>query len=290
MIDAPLAFAFGSGMLATVNPCGFAMLPAYLAYFLTADSTGGDKTGRATVARSLTVGLAVSAGFVAVFTAVGLTVIHLSSRVIDWVPWATIAIGVVLAILGVAMLRGYQPVIRLPKLDKGGRDTTFASMFVFGMSYAIASISCSLPLFLGPVVGTFRREDLLSGLATFVAYALGMTVVLLALTVSMGMARQTLLHGLRKAMRYVTRASGGLLVLVGAYLVHYGWYERRLQDGSTQGSEVVDLVTGWSRDISNWIDDLGYTRVGLLLCLALVVVLTATFGLRGARASSSSSR
>ena len=34
MIDAPLALAFASGMVATVNPCGFAMLPAYLGYFL----------------------------------------------------------------------------------------------------------------------------------------------------------------------------------------------------------------------------------------------------------------
>lgn len=287
MIDAPLAFAFGSGMLATVNPCGFAMLPAYLAFFLSAEGGGGDRTGTATIARSLTVGLAVSAGFIAVFSAVGLAVVHLSSRVYDWVPWATIVIGAALAVLGVAMLRGYEPVIRLPKLDRGGRDTTFASMFVFGMSYAIASISCSLPLFLGPVVGTFRREDLVSSLAAFVAYALGMTIVLLALTVSMGMARHTLLHGLRKAMRHVTRASGALLVVLGAYLVHYGWHERRVQGGSTQGSDVVDLVTGWSEDISGWVGDLGYARVGLLLSLGLVVVLAATFGLRGPRSTSS---
>jgi cytochrome c biogenesis protein CcdA len=286
VIDAPLAIAFGAGMLATVNPCGFAMLPAYLAYFLSAEGSGGDKTGRATIARSLTVGLAVSAGFIAIFSAVGLAVIHLSAQVYEWTPWATIVIGGVLVVLGLAMLRGYEPTISLPKLNRGGRDTTFSSMFLFGMSYAVASISCSLPLFTSTVVGTFRREDLLSSFAAFVAYALGMTLVLLALTVSMGMARQTLLHGLRKAMRYVTRVSGGLLLVVGAYLVHYGWYERRLQDGSTRGSKVVDLVTGWSEDVSNWVHDLGYTRVGLLLSLGLVVVLAATFGLRGARSSS----
>jgi cytochrome c biogenesis protein CcdA len=288
MIDAPLAFAFGTGMLATVNPCGFAMLPAYLGYFLSAEGTGGDKTARATISRSLTVGLAVSAGFLAVFSAVGLAIIHLSAQVYEWTPWATIVIGVALALLGLAMLRGYEPVIKLPKLDKGGRDTTFASMFVFGMSYAIASVSCSLPLFLGTVAGTFRSTDLLSGFATFVAYGLGMTIVLLALTVSMGMARQTLLHGLRKAMRYVTRASGALLLAVGAYLVHYGWYERRVQSGSREGSDVVDLVTGWSQDVTRWVQDLGYTFVGFLLALGLCVVFAITFGLRGARSRSSS--
>ena len=34
MIDAPLAAAFTAGMVATVNPCGFAMLPAYLTFFM----------------------------------------------------------------------------------------------------------------------------------------------------------------------------------------------------------------------------------------------------------------
>jgi cytochrome c biogenesis protein CcdA len=289
VIDAPLAFAFGTGMLATVNPCGFAMLPAYLAYFLSADGKGGDKTMRATVGRSLTVGLAVSAGFIAVFSAVGLAVIHLSARVNEWTPWITIVIGVALSVLGVAMVRGYEPVIRLPKLDKGGRDTTFPSMFLFGMSYAIASISCALPLFTGAVAGTFRSADLLSGFAAFVAYALGMTIVLLALTVSMGLARQTIVHGLRKAMPYVSRASGVLLILVGAYLVHYGWVERRVQDGSVEGSGIVDRVTGWSNDVYAWAQDVGYSRLGLLLSLGLAVVLAVTFGLRGARSASSSS-
>jgi hypothetical protein len=30
----PLGYAFGAGMVAAVNPCGFALLPAYLALFL----------------------------------------------------------------------------------------------------------------------------------------------------------------------------------------------------------------------------------------------------------------
>lgn len=34
MIDAPLALAFMAGLVATMNPCGFAMLPAYLSWYL----------------------------------------------------------------------------------------------------------------------------------------------------------------------------------------------------------------------------------------------------------------
>ena len=283
MIDAPLAIAFASGMLATVNPCGFAMLPAYLGYFLGVE--GPDRDVRANVSRSLGVGLSVSAGFLVVFSVVGLAIYHLSASFDRWTPWATMLIGVALVVIGLAMLRGWEPSVRLPKLERGGRERTGQSMFVFGLSYAIASISCALPLFTNAVAGTFRRENLPSSIAVFVAYSLGMTLVLLALTVSMGMARQSIVRLLRRAMPYVTRASGLLLVLAGAYLAHYGWYERRVLDGDLRGSAAVDTVTGWSDGIARWVTEMGPTRIGFLLSLGLAAVLTATFGFSTKRRS-----
>jgi hypothetical protein len=194
-------------------------------------------------------------------------------------------IGVGLFVMGIAMLRGYEPIVRLPKLERGGKERSGQSMFVFGISYAIASISCALPLFTNAVAGTFRRENLASSVAVFVAYSLGMTLVLLSLTVSMGMARQSLVHGLRRALPYVSRASGLLLIVAGAYLAHYGWYERQVQEGGASSSRVVDVVTGWSDDIASWVNDVGPTRLGFLLALALAAVLTVTFGTRTRRRS-----
>jgi cytochrome c biogenesis protein CcdA len=282
VIDAPLGLAFASGMVATVNPCGFAMLPAYLGYFLGLEGQGRDV--KASVSRSLGVGLSVSAGFLVVFGVAGLAIYHLQASIYEWVPWATIVIGIALAVLGIAMLRGFEPVVALPKMQRGGRTTGAGSMFVFGISYAIASISCALPLFTGAVVGTFRRENLASSVAVFAAYALGMTLVLLVLTVSLGMAKQGMVRRLRKALPYVNRVSGAIIVVAGLYLAHYGWYERRVRAGDGGGgSSAVDTVTGWSSDIGNWVNDVGPTRLGLLLALSLAAVLTATFGLRTRR-------
>ena len=239
---------------------------------------------KASVSRSLGVGLAVSAGFLVVFGVAGLAIYHLQASIYEWVPWATIVIGVGLAVLGVAMLRGFEPVVSLPKMQRGGRSTGGGSMFVFGISYAIASISCALPLFTGAVVGTFRRENLASSVAVFVAYALGMTLVLLVLTVSLGMAKQGMVRRLRSALPYVNRVSGAIIVIAGLYLAHYGWYERRVRAGDGgSGSSAVDAVTGWSSDIGNWVNDVGPTRLGLLLALSLAAVLTATFGLKARR-------
>ena len=40
MSTATLLLAFSAGMVAAVNPCGFALLPAYLAYYLGLESSG----------------------------------------------------------------------------------------------------------------------------------------------------------------------------------------------------------------------------------------------------------
>jgi cytochrome c biogenesis protein CcdA len=283
-MDAPLGLAFSAGMLVTVNPCGFAMLPAYLGYFLGIE--GGDGDLRASVTRALEVGLSVSAGFLLAFGVAGVALHQLSASVYEWAPWLTIVVGAVLVVLGLAMLRGYEPTVALPKLDRGGRGQDGRSMFVFGVSYAVASLSCALPAFLAVVVGTFRRENVVSSLAVFVAYSLGMTLVLVALTVSLAMTRQGLLRRLRQAMPFVNRASGLLIVVVGGYLIHYGWYERRVRAGDVgEGSAIVDRVTGWSSDVATWVGDIGSNRLGLLLALGLATVLTATFGVRTRRRS-----
>jgi cytochrome c-type biogenesis protein len=271
MIDAPLALAFASGMVATVNPCGFPLLPAYLSYFLGLDTR--DSSTRAGVARALSVGGSVALGFLAVFALAGLASAHLSAQVERWAPWATIPIGVGLVVLGVAMVRGYELSLALPKLQRGGRTRSGRSMFLFGVSYAVASLSCTLPVFMAAVATTFRRANLLSSLATFAAFSAGMAIVLLALTVSMGLARQSLLRTIRRALPHVSRAAGVLLVLAGAYVAYYGWYELRVQRGDLSGGGVVDVVTGWSDSLSRWIvDDVGAVRLGWLLAVALGAV------------------
>jgi len=78
--------------------------------------------------------------------------------------------------------------------------------------------------------------------------------------------------------------SGVIIVIAGLYLAHYGWYERRVRAGDGgDGSSAVDTVTGWSGDISTWVNEFGSVRLGLLLSLALAAVLTVTFGLRAKR-------
>ena len=73
MIEAPIALAFAAGMVATVNPCGFAMLPAYLSYFMGLDNDA-PRSRAAAVASAFHVGSIVSLGFLLVFGVAGLLI------------------------------------------------------------------------------------------------------------------------------------------------------------------------------------------------------------------------
>lgn len=263
MIDVSFAYAFTVGMVVAVNPCGFPMLPAYLSYFTSLDDDESDWGSR--VLRGIWSGLAVAIGFLAVFGGLGIPINAGVTAIYEVMPWLTILIGVALAALGVAMLAGWKLVLAIPRLERGGRSRRFGSMVLYGVSYAIASLGCSLPLFLVVVAGTTRRANALSGALAFASYAAGITVVLLAVSVAMALARESLVRVLRSALRYVDRASGVLLVLVGAYLIWYGVF------AAGQSSTAITpfaWVERSSTDSSTWLRDAG-TTFGVVVALAV---------------------
>ena len=165
MIDVPFAYALTVGMVATVNPCGFPMLPAYVSWFVGVDEDA--RPGAARIPRALTAGLAVSAGFLLVAGALGVPVHAGLTELYRVMPWLTILIGAGLAAMGVALLLGHRPGLALPRLDRGGRSRGIGSMVAFGASYAVASLGCTLPLFLSVVAG---RPNATSGALTVLGF------------------------------------------------------------------------------------------------------------------------
>jgi cytochrome c-type biogenesis protein len=279
VIDAPLALGYAAGMLAAFNPCGFALLPAYLAFFLGADDAGaGGRPRPRPVAGALAVGGAVTVGFVVVFGLAGLATTSFSVAVQRAAPWVSVPIGVVLTALGVAVAVGWKPAVRLPSLAVGGSSRGFGSMALYGASYATVSLSCTLPVFLAAVASTFEDASVASGLAVFVAYALGMGTVLTGLAVAIGLARRPLVAALRRATPVIARAGGVLLAVAGAYVTWYAIYEIRLARDDDVPAGPVATVTRWSGQVSNWVNDTGTATV-----TAGVVVLAAAVAVAGRR-------
>ncbi|MGH9133582.1 MAG: cytochrome c biogenesis CcdA family protein [Ilumatobacteraceae bacterium] len=239
-----MGLSFLRGLAAAVNPCGFILLPTYLMYFL---GIQGQHPGsqRATVRRALVVSGAVSAGFLAVFLAAGLISVHFTTWINENVRYATVAIGTGLVVLGVAMLFGYKLPIATPRLDAGGRERTVGSMFVYGVAYAVASIGCSIALFIATLFTRTRTDGVLSGIANFVAYGAGMALLVSALTITLAVANTGLLRVLRSGMRHVESIAAAFVVLSGLYLIYYFW----VVDVNEDAAPITDRV----EDLQNWI-------------------------------------
>ncbi len=172
-MTALLATAFTAGLVSTVNPCGFAMLPAYLGFFL----------GKgATTSQALRVGGIVSLGFLLVFGVAGAVVAAGVTILAQVVPWLAIVVGVGLIGGGVYFLNGRYLMVRLPAL-RGRKGSDAWSLFVFGVSYAVASLSCTIGAFLALVGVTFTQASFGGALLAFLVYGLGMSLVLVAVTI-----------------------------------------------------------------------------------------------------------
>jgi cytochrome c-type biogenesis protein len=222
LTSAPLLFALSAGMLATINPCGFVMLPAFVSYQLGEREAGYDHVGLGQrLWRALALGLVVTLGFVVVFAGVGLVLAGGGRALLTLIPWVGLLVGVSLVGLGISFLIGRKLVLPLPSVGQGAWARDVRSRFLFGIGYALASLGCTLPIFLAVLAGALASEGVASAAGAFVAYALGMGLVLTVVALGAGLVRGAVAHGLKSAGRYVEQASAVLLVGAGIYLVGY---------------------------------------------------------------------
>ncbi len=254
-----VGFAFGAGLVAALNPCGFAMLPAYLALVI------GKGAGRPlAIVRAMAATVAMTAGFLAVFGVFGLLTVSLASTVQRYTPFVTVLIGIALVALGLWLLSGRELSLLMPKPLLSGRDwaptARLGSMFGYGMSYAVTSLSCSVGPFLAITGAGIRGGTVLETVSVYLSYAAGFTLVVGALAIATAFASSALTERFRRMVPHVNRIGGALLVVVGLYIGYYGCYEVRLLHGDGNPADPViaaagrvqGAVAGWVRQNGGW--------------------------------------
>ncbi len=272
-----LLFALTAGTLASLNPCGFAMLPAYLTLFVTGTPAGGGPPDRmAALGRAGVATAAMTGGFVAVFAIFGLLLTPVTSSVQRWLPAVTIVIGAGLVLLGALLLIGRDLVLCTPKLRGRNPVSNPRSMVLYGVSYAIASLGCTIGPFLVLTSTTFRAGDLLTGVLAYAAYAVGMGLVVGGLAVSAALAQPAAVRILRGLLPYVTRIGGLLLVMVGAYVAWYGLYELRVFAGGNADDPVITAASSIQSALAGWVENLGPITFALALFAMAALVAAGT--------------
>jgi cytochrome c-type biogenesis protein len=219
-------FAFSAGALATFNPCAWAMLPTFVSFYLGSREADYDQRSfAARAAEGLTLGLLVTGGFLLVFS-VAAIILSIGLRfIVRYLPFGALVTGIALVILGFWLLAGkpFPFSVSLPQINPS-RARNPKSAFMFGVGYALASLSCTLPVFMSIVGATLTISGFLSGFIMFSGYASGMAVVLMSVAISTALLKGAIAQWYRKFLPYVYRLSAVMLIVAGVYLIWRSLY------------------------------------------------------------------
>jgi len=271
-IEGNFAYSFILGVMAAVNPCGFVLLPTYLVYYLGTELNREGENKTTTLRRGLTVGMAVSSGFIGLFLVVGIISRAFTTVISENAKYAALVIGIALVAMGIAMLFGWKPPVAQPNVSVERERTTW-NMFLFGIVYAIASIGCTIGLLISVILGSVNRHGFVSGVISIVLYGLGMGLLVTSLTVALAFARVGLVSTIKKSFKWFDKVSAVFVVLTGLYLSWY-WLGA-ITDRGTDG--VTSRVERWQTKVVQFLQDAGVYPLLIVFC---VVIATARLVIR----------
>lgn len=253
-----IGVAFAAGMVAALNPCGFAMLPAYLTLVVAGERSSQSAVRRAVgpaLRRAVAATAAMALGFVTVFGLFGLLTVSVASALQRYLPYATVVVGIALIILGCWLLAGRE--LGLAMAGRAARwapTTRVASMYGYGVGYAVASLSCTAGPFLAVTGASLRGGSLLGSMGVYAAYAAGLTTVVGVLAVAVAVARTAAVDRARGMLKHISRFGGAILVVVGLYVAYYGWFEIRLLDSEAGLRDpVIDMAAQIQARLAGWV-------------------------------------
>lgn len=281
MIEVNLAIALMAGMLATFNPCGFAMLPAYLGALV----LGQEESDGKNYFRALRFALGMSIGLTLVFTSFAIVVLPLAGVIESYLPWVTIAMAIVLMVTGVMTLLGKGFGIGAVAKGRFAPGKGLVSQIGYGITFALASLSCTIGPFLAVTATALKSASPINVVASFASYALGMALVILLLALLTASGGVAAVRQIRSKSGLIEKVIGLVLIVVAIYLANYAIYELSLLSGQNTNNPIVDFGITIQSFIASLIFRLGAVWLALAV---FVFTALAFFGSRKSRKSRTS--
>jgi cytochrome c-type biogenesis protein len=229
-----VAFAFAAGVATFFSPCSVGLFPAYIGYFLGTDDrryqgvgqpilgktpTNTDRVLRRTL-RGVQMGLLASVGFFLLFLGMGGLVSLAGTELIGpYLKWISIGIGGTIIALGLLQLAGRN--LSVPFFVAAPTKRGPFSIFAFGTGYALASLGCTLPIFISVLLASLTVAGITGTLLTLGAYAAGMALVMVVVTAALALTEGAAVAYVRRIVPHVKRASSLLMVLAGGIVIYF---------------------------------------------------------------------
>lgn len=272
-----LSLAFVAGVVAALNPCGFAMLPGYLALV----AQGGRAGPGPGLVRAVTATVVMALGFATVFAGFGVLAVSVADLVQRYLPVATLVIGVVLVIIGISQVLN-RPLVSLRLTGaaaRGAPDGRLGSMFGYGVAYALVSVSCTIAPFLAVTGIGLRDKDIAASVGYLGAYVAGFAALVGVLAVTAVVSGAAVADRLRGWTRWAPTVGGVLLVIAGLYVAYYGGYELRMR-----GSIGADPVIAWAGRIQQQLAGWAYRQPWpIAIAAGAAAVVAVILGIRNRR-------
>lgn len=254
-----LSLVFAAGVFATFNPCGFAMLPAYMTMLISSAPQGLSPLKLAL--RALQSAALMALGVISIFAIFGTVIFPISTSIQAYLPIVTISIGLALIYLGITSLFGKAPILRKLWSPNVAPSTNIKSLYLYGVTFALGSISCTI----GPLLAATSSSlnlGFAKTLRAYLYYALGISVTI-AVIALLALYSQAALRRVKQSLRTIEVISSIFLTIVGAYLIIFGIYETQYAHLIQPLQGLINSVFSLQGKVIVWVNSL-LTGVGII--------------------------
>lgn len=208
-----LAALFGAGVLTSLTPCIYPMIPITAAVIT--GTTGEGRSRRRTVGLTLTYVLGLALLYALLGLLAGLTGSLFGA--VSASPWARLAIGNLLLVFALAMFEVIP--VRVPQgwLSRFGRQgaATYGAVFALGATSGIVAAPCGAPAFAVVLTWVAATGAGVMGFLYLFVFSLGMTALLVAVGLFSGAL--TLLPGSGAWMLWMKRLAAVIMLGMAEY-------------------------------------------------------------------------
>lgn len=206
-----LIFAFTTGIFVLFSPCSFPLLPGYVSYYL------GAKTS---LRKAITSGLLCTTGFLTVFSIIGIFTSLIGDFLSSYIPFLDLIVGLIIISMGLLTLLdvNFPMISSVLSFLKIGNKKSFLGIFLYGLLYGLAALSCSAPVFFAVLFYAASSGGVYHSLIIFVFYAMGMGLPLILTSILVAKANDLILRKMSQSTRILKKISGAILIIVGSYL------------------------------------------------------------------------
>lgn len=225
-LPAALAIFFVGGLLASLTPCVYPMIPIVVAYMGGAESSATAGVSAAARRRRVVLrAVAYVLGMAVVYTVLGVVAASLGQTFggLTQTFWAYAFVAVVMLVFGLSLLGLFE--IRVPsflmnRLGGGPREGLLGAAFM-GATSGLVAAPCAAPIVFPLLAMVGRQGRPVFGALGMFSFSLGLGMLFLALGIFSGLA--TALPKPGGWMVVMKKIVGALMIVLAGYFLWQGW-------------------------------------------------------------------